>query len=267
MPYWYVALSRTVNLDSLMTLRRLADSAAQTALKLDPYLPEAHVASGVSQLLGAGTFGGAEAAFRRALELGAAPRAREHLANVLLSSGRPEEALAEIRRAAEDDPLSAPAAADLGRTLCFNGRYAEGMALLERVKAVRPPLQRTDMHIAFCHAMNRQWPQAIALMRDSDDDRALGFLGYFLARGGRSTEARRIQSDLIGSWGTTRRGAIGIAMIAAGLEDYDAAIEWLNRSDLDHWIRRGDIMYPLFDRLHRDSRFGEIVRRQGLQMR
>ena len=267
MPYWYSSLSRATDLDSLRTLRRLADSAARTALRLDPSIPDSHVASGIAQLLGSGSLSGAEVAFRRALELGAAPRAREHLANVLLWTGRKEEALAENLRAAQDDPLSATAAADVGRSLCFNGRIAEGMARLERLSSVRPPLQRMKQYFAFCHAMNGEWQKAAALTGNPDEEGGMGFLGYFLARAGDSAGARKVRDRLVERGRMTKRGAINVAMIEAGLGDFDKAFEWMNPSEIDHWAVRGDIMYPIFDRLHQEPRFDQAARRLGVLIR
>ena len=267
MPYWYSSLSRATDLDSTRKLRRLADSAARTALRLDPGIPESHVASGISQLLGSGSLSGAEAAFRRALELGATTRAREHLANVLLWTGRKEEALAENLRAAQDDPLSASAAADAGRSLCFNGRYAEGMARLARLSTVRPPLQRMKQYFAFCHAMNGEWQKAVALSGDADTESGMGFHGYYLARAGDSAGAREVLDRLLERWKKTKRGSGNVAMILAGMGDYDGAFDWLNRSELDHWAARADVMYPIFDRWHDDPRFDQAARRLGVQIR
>ena len=267
MPYWYSSLSRTTDLDSVKTLRRLADSAARIALRLDPTIPESHVASGISQLLGSGSLSGAESAFRRALELGATTRAREHLANVLLWTGRKEEALAENLRAAQDDPLSASAAADAGRSLCFNGRYAEGVARLARLSTVRPPLQRVKQYYGFCHAMNGEWQKAAEFESGADNESGMGFLGYYLARAGDSVGARKVLDRLVERWNMTKRGSVNVAMILAGLGDYDAAFDWMNRSELDHWATRADIMYPIFDRWQRDPRFDQAARRLGVQIR
>ena len=267
MPYWYTSLSRTSDLDSIVALRRLADSAARMALTLDPTIPESHVASGISQLLGSGSLGGAEAAFRRALELGASARAREHLANVLLWTGRKEEALVENLRAAQDDPLSATAAADVGRSLCFNGRHDEGMARLARLSSVRPPLLRIRGYFAFCHAMKGDWQKAAEVGGHANTESEMGLLGYYLGRAGDSAAARRVLNNLLARWQTTKRGGVNVAMILAGLGDHDAALEWLHRAELDHWATRADIMYPIFDRLHRDPRFDQAARRLGVQIR
>ena len=266
MPYWYISLSSSASEDSVQKLIRSADSTAQLALRLDPALPESHVGMGVSQILGMRNLPLAEREFRRALELGGAPRVREHLANVLLWTGRYEEALAENVRAAADDPLSPTAASDLGRSLCLNGRYAEGMARLSGLSRLQPPLRRTKGHVALCHAMKGAWKEAAALMRDAADPRGHGYLGYYLARAGDTTEARRVQAGIIEYWEQHKRGAIAAAIVAAGLGDYDSAFEWLGRAESDRWLR-GDLMYPVFADLHRDPRFPAMARQLGFQIR
>jgi TolB-like protein/DNA-binding SARP family transcriptional activator len=266
MPYWYGSIATNVHADSLSKMYRLADSVARIAIRLDSTLPDAHVAIGISQFILSPDFELAEIEFRRAIALGGSPRAREHLANVLLWMGRPAEALIENQRAAADDPMSASAAADLGRTLCFNGRYAEGMALLAGVSKVQPPLRRTTLHMGFCHAMQGAWKEAAATTRDAPDQRGRGFLGYYLARAGDTAGARKVQAGLIDYWRKRGRGAMPVAIVAAGLGDHDTALEWIGRSGVDQ-ATRADIMFPLFDDLRRDPRFATVARRIGLYSR
>ena len=95
----------------------------------------------------------------------------------------------------------------------------------------------------------------------------MGFLGYFLARAGDSAGARKVRDRLVERGRMTKRGAINVAMIEAGLGDFDKAFEWMNPSEIDHWAVRGDIMYPIFDRLHQEPRFDQAARRLGVLIR
>ncbi len=81
-------------------------AAAQRALELEPDLPEAYPALGMA-LAWERDWSGAEAAFRRgiALEPGYAT-GRQWYALLLMTLGRTNEAVAEVRRASELDPLS-----------------------------------------------------------------------------------------------------------------------------------------------------------------
>jgi hypothetical protein len=106
------------------------------------------------------------------------------------------------------------------------------------------------------------WSESIAELRwameTSDARAALSLLAYALARSGRTAEARAILADLL----TGRKhshGAYGIAVVYAGLRDYDQAFTWLERALLEGSIRVY-IMDPLFEDLHRDPRFDRLLR-------
>lgn len=267
MPYMYFSLSggdRTP--DENREFKRLAYEAAQKALALDPDLPESHVALTVAHGIGQTNMLESEAAIRRALALGGAPRAREHLSRVLMWSGRHAEALVEATRAAEEDPLSPSAVADLGEVLCANRRYREGMAQLARV-LTDPPLRRVHPYRGLCFAMQGMWREALSEFgapRSGGPFSPLG--GYALARSGAVAEARKLQSEAIELWQRDRSGALSVAFVAAGVGDYDTAFEWLNRA-VDDLVIWSPIMYPLFEQLHKDPRFEQFRLRVGLQKR
>jgi hypothetical protein len=105
------------------------------------------------------------------------------------------------------------------------------------------------------------WPEAIAeyrwAMENGSARSALGLLGHALARSGQQAEATRILADLLAGRRDSH-GAFGIAVIYAGLRDYDKAFEWLAKSE-DERSGRIYIMGPLFADLHKDPRFDRIM--------
>ncbi len=72
-------------------------------------------------------------------------------------------------------------------------------------------------------------------------------------------------SDLVAGR-TSSNGAYGVAVVYAGLRDYDQAFAWLNKS-VDENSIRGYIMDPMFADLHRDPRFKQLRLRMGIQKR
>ena len=267
MPYMYVGLANTApDVAHAREYKRLADSMARTAIRLDPLLPEAHTALGTTGIIGLSDLTTAEREFRRSIALGGSPRVHEHLATVLRLTGREEEALAEAMRSVKDDPLSATARAELGMTLCLNRRYDEGLAELARVAQVRPPLLRVAAYVATCDGMQGKWRDVVAQLRDRRGGRLLPMLGYALARAGDTTGARAIRDELLARWSTHQRGAFGLAVIAAGLGDLDQAFAWLDRA-VDDLTLDADIMYPIFPELRADPRFDRLLARLGLQKR
>ena len=102
---------------------------AQKALSLDPETPEAYTALGTVKRIYDWDWAGAEADFRRAIELN--PNyARAHLGYALLLSclGRGDEALVEIKHAMEIDPLSQDVKSGYLTILEGRGEYAEALA-------------------------------------------------------------------------------------------------------------------------------------------
>ena len=164
-----------------------ARSAAERALALDPALGEAHASLGFVRLWFDWDWTGAEQAFARALELRPAhSSARQWNAALLATLGRVDEAMAQLDRALELDPLSnvlrverssilyferdyegavrhARAALELdaefvlacfnlGRALGQQGRHAEAIAALEQGRAVAPGLPALTMALGRAHA-------------------------------------------------------------------------------------------------------------------
>jgi len=180
---------------------------------------------------------------------------------------RPGDAVAEARRGVDIDPLATGPRTELARALCANGQYAEGLAQLKQLAAIRPPLLRLPSYAALCHGSQEDWPAAVAAMQPytvSQLSRGRGFLGYALARAGRGQEARAVLADVTDRSARTRQGAFEVAVVHAGLGNRDQAFEWLDRS-IDDLSLSENIMLPLFHDLHADPRFRRLRSRLGLQ--
>ena len=137
----YTVLPTWTRLPARDTLPR-ARAAAETALKLDDSLAEAHTSLGRINL-SSGNWQDAEAAFKRAIELNPhLETAHQWRAVNLAAMGRLNEAVAEIHRALELDPLSLPIISDAGRfsftgvntirRLCSTGRRSRWIPNLAR---------------------------------------------------------------------------------------------------------------------------------------
>jgi DNA-binding winged helix-turn-helix (wHTH) protein/TolB-like protein/tetratricopeptide (TPR) repeat protein len=107
----------------------ISKALAQKALSLDPETPEAYTALGTVKRIYDWDWAGAEADFRRAIELNS-NYSRAHLGYALLLSclGRGDEALAEIKHAMEIDPLSQDVKSGYLTVLEGRGEYAEALA-------------------------------------------------------------------------------------------------------------------------------------------
>lgn len=256
--YMYWVLARLDDPDTTRKYWRLADSAANRGVALDPSLPEAWVGLGFAKTVAMSNLEEAEAAMRRAIELGGAPNAHEYLGKILLWRGKVDESVRESRIAVENDPLSATASADLANTLCLAGRTAEGLTILNRLTTLEPPLRRLSGYRGNCYAMEGRWAEAVtAFRKHPDTPSGEGMAGFSLARSGDRAGAIQIKRTLETQWANKRSVALDIAIVSAALGDRDAFFKWLNRSAEDLSMY-GTIMLPFFSDMHADPRFAQF---------
>lgn len=247
-----------------------AEEAARKALALDDSLAEAHMELGFIRLVWVHDLAAAEAALNRALALDPGlPDIHQYLAILHLWRERPAEALAEARRALAQDRLSARARREVARALYFNGRYDEALAELQPLAAVRPPLRAVAVIAGLCYVEKQMWPEAIAELRKavgSGGARALALLGYTLARAGQREEASGILRTLLTQRARDQADPSELAIVHAGLGDFDEAFAWLDRTADDRSMAL-EFMGPAFAALRSDPRFERVRKRLGLQKR
>jgi TolB-like protein/Tfp pilus assembly protein PilF len=247
------------------------EAAAQTALKQDPTLGEAHASLGLIQMERfewdpAGT------SLERAIKLRPGYAGAHHWHAVYLAKrGRLPEALSAIQRAATLDPVSAGVSAQHGVILMLSRRYDDAIAQLERSLLLDANLSRAHVVLAEAHAHKGDYVRALA---ETDRAAKLGDtsveltadIGYIHAVSGRRDEAVRIAEQLAAQYASSRDGAAaGAATVYAGLRDAQRTFEWLERA----WDRRdaaiADLVTdPRFDSVRADPRFGALLTRAGL---
>jgi TolB-like protein/Tfp pilus assembly protein PilF len=248
-----------------------AKAAAAKALEIDDDLAEAHVSLGYVSFTYEWNWSSAREHFERALALNPAySRAHTFYAFYLSSLGRSEEALAVAKRALDFDPASpavshslavqlylarkfdratkqahdtlemdanfAISYAVLGEVYLSQGRYREGLLVLEKYSA---------------------------LSRSSATSLAL--LGYSHARLGEPKEALQKIEDLKAASKQSFVPALFVALVYAGLEDQDQAFTWLEKAYEERFNRLAYLkVEPLWDPLRSDPRFAELLERVGI---
>src|SRR5206468_142618 len=121
-----------------------AREAVSRALALEPDLAEAHAAMSWVQMNHDWDWRGAEASYRRALELAPSNGVMLRQAGVLAwYLGRLDEAIGFYRRAVEQDPLSANAYHNLGNALHATGRLGEAEAAYRKALELSPQIATT----------------------------------------------------------------------------------------------------------------------------
>ena len=121
--------------------RDRAVAAAERAIGLDAGAPEPWAARGMARIFDR-AWAAAESDFRRAIDLGPGDaQARQWLAHLLACLGRFEEAIVEIDRALELDPLSLAVLTEAGNVRFLARRYDEALAYYDQVLDLDPAFQ------------------------------------------------------------------------------------------------------------------------------
>ena len=148
----------------------------------------------------------------------------------------------------------------------MNGRCDEAITLLLPLKKLTPPASVAGIILGACYVQKKDFPAAIAELRWADAHKstaALPMLGFALAKSGQEVEARKILSDLIAGRSSSN-GAYGVAVVYAGLGNFDQAFAWLDKSVREKSVRVY-IMDPMFHDLQSDPRFDLFRKRLGGQ--
>jgi eukaryotic-like serine/threonine-protein kinase len=255
---------------SLSGLIEQARAAAQTALSLDEGLAEGHASMAFIKFRFDWDWQGAEAAFRRALELnpGHAPSRQWH-AMFLASRGQFEPALGEMRRALQFDLLSLIIQTGIGRILHFAGRYDEALRQYEHVLETAPGFAQARIDLALTRIARAEYAAA----RD-ELDLAEGLFGSVstivllkgicAVRESRVDEGRQAFSALEERYARGTAGPDDLALMAAVLADWPLARHWLNEACSQRAPFLGYVdVEPAMASLHEDAACRALLQRYG----
>ena len=246
---------------------RRARAAAARALELDETLVEAHALTAYLKFRFDWDWAGAEIEFTRALELnpGHAP-SRHSYAMFLGSRGRFAEALQEMRRAQQLDPLSLIVASGIGRILHFEGRFDEAIAQYRQVMQMDPTFIRVWFDLALTLIAKGAYEEAFeGLKKAGGQPFALMLTSVAQALSGHRDRARAAIGRLEEY---ARAGTIGIddlAILYAALGESRRASELLERA-CDQ--RAAALAYaavePVMEFLRTDPECRPVLERAGL---
>jgi TolB-like protein/DNA-binding winged helix-turn-helix (wHTH) protein len=151
-----------------------AQAAAEKALQLDSTVAEAHTSLAAVKVLRDWDWQGAEQEFHRAIELNPNfAQAHHWYGNLLLGpEGRHEEAIAELERAQELDPLSLIIKADTGFAYFLAGRSDLALQAYQKVVAANPSFLPVHFYLAKYYLQNGQ--HDLWLKESAEDDRLAG---------------------------------------------------------------------------------------------
>jgi len=249
-----------------------AAAAARRAVELDDSLAEAHTS--LATMLGYYEWKWGESArvFRRAIELNPNYATAHHWYSdgPLLATGRIDEAIAEMKRAQELDPLSLIINAELGSTYIMARQYDKAIEQLRKTIEMDQSFSFAHWNLAEAYALSGNFPAAFEEFQTAhqlvEDPRVLGFLGNAYAMAGKRDEALKTLEEMKKISQQSYVAAYSFAQVYAALGDKDQAFQWLEKSYQDHAPDISLIKVdPTLDNLHTDPRFAGLLKRMGLQ--
>jgi serine/threonine protein kinase/tetratricopeptide (TPR) repeat protein len=251
--------------------RSKAKDAISKALELDPQLPEAHTSLAQWNLDYQWNWTEATKAYRRAIELnpGFAP-AHQLYGRMLSFAGRHDDALKELLRARELDPLSPTIYGFIAQSYLFARDYRRAAEQIDRGLELNPN------HALLLHNLGElliaqgrfgdaiePLEQSVALSRERSTH-YLAILGSAYARAHRRREALAILNELTARAEQGLVSGFDMANLYIALGDKERALSRLEEgyAKRDVWLIELKA-WPWFDSLASDARFQAVVRGVG----
>jgi TolB-like protein/Tfp pilus assembly protein PilF len=247
-----------------------AKDAVLKALALDDSLADAHTVLGEITEVSEWDWAGAERAFRRGVDLDPNnSNAHHQYAIYLATMGRFPEALSEIQRTQQVDPISPVSFSSMGwiyvrghqpdraiaeckKSLDLDAKYVRGHLCIGEAYEEKRDFRKAAEEFLEGKVLSGLAPQQLEELRQGLQQS--GYVGYFRAR------LRQLQN---------RKAYVSpydLADLTLRIGDREAALKWLEAAYAEHspylvFLR----IEPRMDTLRPDPRFQDLIRRIGLE--
>jgi len=245
-----------------------AKAAAMKALELDSALGEAHTSLAFCLDGFDWNFEAAGSEFRRAIELNPGYATAHHwYAWHLALLHRYDEAIVEMKKAMNVDPLSIIINADLAELLSLAHATEESIQQSRKTIEMDPAFALAHNHLGQAYLqkhMNREAVEELqeAVKLSNGSPTCIANLARANAVSDKKSEAVKLLGDLKKRSTPGQSFASEIAVIYASLGDTDQAMSWLEKGHEERF-NPGVLIRPGFDPLRADPRFEDLVRRSG----
>ena len=248
-----------------------AKAAAEKALAIDDTLAEAHTSLAYVLFTYDWNWAAAEQEFRRAITLNSTYANAHHwYAHELTALGRPQEALAESKRAVELSPSEAVMHEHMGWDSLMDRNYDAAIRYCQEALALDPNFLLAHRVLALAYEYRGLSDQAVAEFQrgielSKGDPVAKAYLARGYAASGKRDQALQIVSELqqLSKSQYVSPGEIGA--VYAALNQPDQAFQWLDNAYAD---RTSALIYlrvdRVYDSLRSDPRFAQLLRKMNL---
>jgi TolB-like protein/tetratricopeptide (TPR) repeat protein len=243
-----------------------AKEAVGKALSLDPMLAEAHTSLGLIRFQYDWDWNGAEEEFQEAIRINPSYAPAHHFfADYLKAMGRFDEALVEIDRAKELDPLNLAINTGVGHVLYLSKQFDKAIEQYGKAVDLDPNFTLTHIWFGRPYLEKGMYNEAIseletAVRLSGEGTLALAMLGHGLASAGRKEESQKVLNQLLERAKTKYVPSYWIAVVYNGMKDREKVLQWLNRAfeERSSWLVWSNVE-PRFDWLRGDPQFASLM--------
>jgi tetratricopeptide (TPR) repeat protein len=186
--------------------------------------------------------------------------------------GRPDEAIAELNRAQELDPVSLIIQTNIGRVYLFSRLYDQAIEQLRTTLTMDPNFPVAHAFAGLAWTAKSMYSEAIGeyqtslkLTMPDVNPYVISYLGCAYALSGKRAKAQEMLHELAK---LSKRGYVPagtLATVYIGLGDRDRAFQWLTESVEERGVELSFLkVNPLFDPIRSDPRFADLLRRVNL---
>lgn len=241
---------------------------AEKSLALDDSLAEAHRVMGSILRVYDWDLRGAEREYHRALDLNPSlADAYGSIAILMMSEGRVDEALAQVKQVLELDPLSGRTAGYAGTVLLYTGHNKDAIEQYDRALASDPNDALAIGNRGLAYVRQGKFDigiREIQKISNMKDTQVQGDLAYAYAAAGRINELRSFIDELLIAVDDNPELAFAIASAYANLGERENAIQWLEKARSAHVSALVTANHNFaFDKIRSDPRFRTLMRGIG----
>lgn len=248
-----------------------AKAAVKKALEIDSNFAEAHISLASLLMLDEWDWVNAQKEFRLGIDLNPNYATAHHwYSEWLMYMGRFEEALTELSKAADLDPVSQGIPKDIGIVFYYSRQYDKAIELGKATSELDPNFAAVHRLLSLAYEAKKMFDMAIAEnnlwgVLTGNHFKTTIFLAQIYAASERKKEALKIVEDLGTDEILNGNDYRGLALVYGALGENDMAFSLLEKSYERHEMSLCSLKIdPKLDPLRSDERFEKLIDRMNL---